>query len=381
MKKKVMYVVRPVEGGIREHLKVLIQYFKPSYDLVVVCPFRGVLIESFQGAGARIIPLEIREKLNPFRDFHQALCLARIIQKEKPDIIHLHGFKAGFLGRLSSLGFSKIPVVLTVHNYYAYPEKSLIPFYFFKKSEKLLSRRVSRIITVSDALKDNLTHTMGICDEKITRIYNGIDYVRFQDNGKKDREEKNDSYKVRLGIPPGVPLIGTAARMAPQKGLGIFLEAANIIIREGRSCLFLLAGDGPMKQELENRAKDLNLEERVIFPGKVEDIVGFLSCLDLFVLPSLSEGLSITLLEALAAEKPVVASRVGGVSEIVIDGITGGLVPPGDPVSLASKVIEFLDNPKQSKIMAIQGSQRVKDYFNLQDMVKRTDDLYKGLCR
>ncbi|UNC91470.1 glycosyltransferase family 4 protein [Candidatus Contubernalis alkaliaceticus] len=380
MKKKVMYVVRSVEGGIREHIKVLIQYLKPSYDLVVVCPLRGDLAESFEKTGARIIPLNISEKLNPFRDFPQVLYLARIIQKERPDIIHLHGFKAGFIGRLSSLGFSKIPVVLTVHNYYAYPEMSKIPLSYFKQAEKLLSRRVSRIITVSDALKENLTFTLGIDEKKITRIYNGIDYARLEGINKKSSEEKINTYKARLGIPLEAPLIGTAARMAPQKGLGIFLEAANNIIREGRSCLFLLAGDGPMMEQLKNRIRDLNLQGKVIFPGRVADISEFLACLDIFVLPSLSEGLSITLLEALAAEKPVVASRVGGVPEIVIDGITGGLVPPGDPVSLASKVLDFLDNPQKSKNMGIQGKLRVMDYFDIKDMVKRTEDLYKDLC-
>lgn len=374
MKKKIMYVVRPVEGGIREHIKVLVQYLNPFYELVVVCPPINNLLESFEKAGARIIPLNISGELNLLRDFSQALLLARIIKKEEPALIHLHGFKAGFLGRIASLGFSRVPVVLTVHNYYAHPDQSRIPFPCFQQAERVLSWRANRIITVSEALRRNLTDALGIGDEKITRIYNGIHYEHFRSNG-----DKGSLFKSRLGIPEGVPLIGTAARLAPQKGLGIFLEASRIIIDEGRPCLFLVAGEGPMKEELENRVKSLNLKESVLFPGRVDDIAEFLSCLDIFVLPSLSEGLSITLLEALAAEKPVVASRVGGIPEIVIDGVTGSLVPPGDPVSLAAKVMEHLDNPEHSKSMGIQGRHRVKDYFALEDMVKRTEELYKEL--
>lgn len=374
MKKKIMYVVRPVEGGIREHIKVLIQYLNTSYELVVVCPPIDKLQQIFEKVGARVIPLNISGKLDPFRDFSQALLLARTIKKESPDLIHLHGFKAGFLGRIASLGFPRIPVVLTVHNFYAHPDQSRIPFSCFQQVERVLSRRANGIIAVSEALKRNLTDTLGVEDGKIIRIYNGIHYESFRNNG-----EKGSSFKAELGIPEGVPLVGTAARLAPQKGLGIFLEASRIILDKGRPCIFLVAGEGPMKEELENRVNSLNLKGKVIFPGRVDNIAEFLSCLDIFILPSLSEGLSITLLEALAAEKPVVASRVGGVPEIVTDGVTGTLVPPGDPVSLASKVMEYLDNPEHSKNMGIRGSHRIKDNFTLENMVKRTEELYKEL--
>ena len=369
-----MFVVRPVDGGIREHIKELLRYLNTSYELVVACPPMENLIISFQREGARIVPVNISGNLDLLKDFHQVLLLARVIKKEKPDLIHLHGFKTGFLGRAAALGFPRIPLVLTVHNYYAHPEQSCIPFILFQLMEKVLSRRVNRIIAVSEALKKNLTGTLGIGEEKITKIYNGIQHEVYQNNG-----DGGTQFKTELGIPQGVPLVGTTARLAPQKGLETLLEAARITLDQGKDCFFLVAGEGPVKEELENQVNRLNLGENVLFLGRINNVAEFLSCLDIFVLPSISEGLSISLLEALAAKKPVVASRVGGIPEIVIDGVTGSLVPPGDPVSLASRIIENLDHPEHSALMGIQGSQRVKEYFNLEDMVKKTEKIYKEL--
>lgn len=374
MKKKIMYVVRPVDGGISEHVKELLRYLKTSYELVVVCPPQKNLIISFQGEGARIVSVNISGNFDPLRDIHQVLMLARVIKKEKPDLIHLHGFKTGFLGRAAALGFPRTPLVLTVHNYYAYPGQSRIPFLIFQTMEKVFSHRTNRVITVSEALKKNLTHSLGIQEEKIVKIYNGIQPENYQNN-----RDGGGQFKAALGLPQGIPLVGTTARLAPQKGLETLLEAARIILDQRDDCFFLVAGEGPMREKLEDMVNGLALRENVFFLGRINNIAEFLSSLDVFVLPSLTEGLSISLLEALAAKKPVVASRVGGIPEIIIDGVTGSLVPPGDPVSLASRVVEYLEHPERGALMGLQGCRRIEEYFDLEGMLTKTEELYKVL--
>jgi len=377
MKPKIMFLLRPVKGGVKEHVRLLIDNLSSFFNIVVVCPPEEELINILQRAGSHIITLDTGEDFKLTRDLRNVFVLDKIIRREKVKLLHLHGFKAGFLGRLASPLNYRVPVVLTVHNFVAHQEKTRLPLGFFYLAENILSRRTNRIITVSQTLKRNLVYEMGIKDNKILTIYNCICLLK---NNNEETSITGCGTIEKQGK-GRVPLVGTAARFAPQKGISDFIEAARIIQDKGLECKFMVAGDGPLRSELEEQVNYLELSEHVCFPGYITDMPGFLSALEVFVLPSRSEGLSITLLEALAAGKPVVATAAGGIPEIIRDEITGCLVPPGDPRFLANSVIDLLNNNMKRKKLAQKGKEFVCENFNLEKMIMETKKVYEELLK
>ena len=367
MKKRILHVLRPVEGGIKEHVKLLSEKLCPYYQVIIACPSGTNLAKVLEKRGIQFISFELIGDISPWSDFKNVLNLAKTLEKNKVDLLHLHGYKAGFVGRLASLLCRDIPVVLTLHNYRDYQQKSILPSFCFTSVEKILSRKTDIIITVSQALRKDLLNNLAIEERKVVNIYNGINYSDY--GNAQERLLKSEI------------LVGTAARLAPQKGIEDFLEAAKLVLQQKKNkrIKFFIAGEGPLREKLEKQAVKLGLKENVFFLGHVEDMPGYLSSLDIFVLPSRHEGLSITLLEALAARRPVVATKTGGIPEIVVHGVTGYLVPPAQPLPLAEGIERLNKDFKLRSSLALKGQKMVKENFGLEIMVERTRALYEKL--
>jgi glycosyltransferase involved in cell wall biosynthesis len=202
------------------------------------------------------------------------------------------------------------------------------------------------------------------------------------DEKRFSHSQKTLSARQALGIELGFPVLGTVSSLNPHKGHTYLLEAATKVLEIFPTAQFLLVGDGRMKEELEIKAQNLNLLSSIKFLGIRKDIPEILAVIDIFVLPSSSrEGLGISLLEAMAAEKPVVASDIGGIPEVVIDGETGFLVPPKNSHDLAGAIIELLKNPAKAALMGQQGRQRVKEKFTTQQMLENIDELYTSFLQ
>jgi len=173
--------------------------------------------------------------------------------------------------------------------------------------------------------------------------------------------------------------VGTVARLQPVKGVEYLIEAAKHVLESIPNTRFLIVGEGPQKAELIHKVHQLNLSSDVIFAGMRGDIPAILSALDLFVLPSLSEALGIAVIEALAAKVPVIATNVGGVTEIVEDGKTGLLVPPKDPLSLAKAILHTYSNGDEAISMAKAGERRVREVFDIAHLARKQAELYEKL--
>lgn len=231
---------------------------------------------------------------------------------------------------------------------------------------RLLATRVGAYIAVSQALANNLIRTFGVPSRKITVIRNAIPADRFTGHSEGH---------AAIDAPSHLPIVLTCARLDPQKGLCYLLEAAAHI----PDALFVLAGDGPERASLETLAHDLGISRRVRFLGYRQDIPALLACCDLFVLPSLYEGLPLSILEAMAAGKPVVATAIGGTDEAVLHGTTGVLVPPADAAALAGAIQTILAHPVLARAMGTAGKQRVAQQFSVEHMVERTTSVYDWL--
>ncbi|MFZ5639602.1 MAG: glycosyltransferase family 4 protein [Bacillota bacterium] len=372
---RVLHVIRPAEGGMKQHLLDLAGGLpQHGFTVAVAGPGDdcGGMKKDIEALGITYYQVDITGPLSPWQDLKCVYELNRLIKREKFDIVHCHGSKAGLVGRVAAWLAGTQVVIATVHNFVVYDEVSFLKRTVFTRGEKFLGRRTSGIITVSRALKEELADKFGVPGRKITAIYNGVDFTRF------NKEPDLTGLREALEIREGGAVVGTVARMAPQKGLSYFIEAIAILIREGSAGNFIIVGDGPLRPGLEDLARRLGISGRVIFPGFQPDILPFLKLFDVFVVPSVAEGLSITTIEAMAAGKAVIASNVGGLPELVKPGLNGLLVPPRDAGALAQAIKTLTGQPELYKKMGLAGQNMVTSEFSIDTMMSKTVDFYRS---
>jgi len=239
---------------------------------------------------------------------------------------------------------------------------------------KLMLPFFDRIIAISEMHNRYLIEYENMPGQKIEVVYNGVDLSRFDD--------PPDALflKRELGIPDHSKLVGILARLAPMKTHDIFLQSAALVSNDLPDIRFLIAGDGPERRKLEQLAQDLGIASKVHFLGWVEDVPQFLASLDVVALSSsYGETFPVAILEAMAAGKPVVATNVGSLKEMVVDGETGLLVAPKQPEKLAQALLRVLTEPSLSTRMGEAGRRRVEQNFTVERMIKRTESLFTDL--
>ena len=281
------------------------------------------------------------------------------------NLMHCHGYKSNFYGLFARP--RNIPIVATNHNWLA----SHWRLRAYRRFDSLLIRHFTRIIAVSeDVGKEMLSY--GVPKEKVRVIDNGIDLTRFNDavSPAAIREE--------FGINKGITIIGTVGNLGAEKGHVYLLQAARGIVSNDESVKFIFVGEGPLRAYLENEASKLGIRDHVIFTGFRTDIPDLLSTMDIFVLPSVIEGLPMVLLEAMAAEKAVVATRVGAISKVVHDG-NGILVEPRDVAGLQNAIIRLLASEEKRQKFASAGRATVRTHFSSERMSSEYIELYNEL--
>ncbi|MEW6274267.1 MAG: glycosyltransferase family 4 protein [Bacillota bacterium] len=373
-KVRIMYLIRPAAGGMKNHfLSLLNRLNQDLFEIIVACP-NGPLAEQIRNAGFRVVALPITGELSLLNDWKIICRLRKILQSEGITILHAHSAKAGFVGRAAAC-LARTPVIfMTVHNSIFYEDWPYWKKFLLTAAEHTLSKTTDLIITVSEALRQELISREGVNPGKIVTIHNGIESV-------PTRSAREHRHILRqLGLPPLGQVVGTVARLVPQKGISCFLKAAAMLVKDYR-VNFLIVGDGPLRRQLEHEAVALGLENRVVFTGERDDVPVILSALDIFVLPSLTEGFPLAILEALAAGRPVIATRVGGIPEIIADNHTGLLIKPGDPAELALAVAGLLTDRERTLSLARAGQLYVKEKFSAEQMVRRVEEEYLKILR
>jgi glycosyltransferase involved in cell wall biosynthesis len=308
----------------------------------------------------RAIPLEGSFHIQWFKTCFE------LIRAEKVVLIHAHEFSAIVYGWIVAR-LAGVPFVGTVHG----------KNYFWEKLRRRLAYRiVSRsgsLVTVSEDLKHFLISAVGLSEARIQVIYNGIESSASVSDGDVDR------CRTELDLKPGDPVIGAVGSLYPVKGHKYLLDAMPALIRQHQNVTLLLIGSGDLEAQLKEQAKRLGIEQRVRFLGLRGDIPRLLAVMDVFVLPSLSEGHSLALLEAMLAGRPVVASGVGGNSELVLEGETGILVPSKDPDALTEALHQLLDNRAMREAFGHRATRRVQQQFSARLMTDGYKRLYNDL--
>lgn len=302
---------------------------------VKLCVLRGrdELTKRFEEKGIDIRHLG-RNKFDPNTLFD----ILGIVKKADIKVIHAHGYGASNFGRMARI-FSKASVIVHAHD-----DDSKYPFHQ-KVADYLLSPFTDRAIAVSESVKEAAVTKRRIPGEKVFVLHNGIYLDTFSDPGK-ERVEKE---RIRLGIKPDHPVIGAVGRLGVEKGIRYLLQAAVKVLTVSPGTVFLLAGDGPLLEDLKNLSQRLGIGKNVVFAGYCQDVPAVLSIVDIVATPSLTEGSPLAVLEAMAMGKPIVASNVGGIKEILKDGETGLLVPSEDPSALAEKILHLIGNSQEAR--------------------------------
>ncbi|MCK5287283.1 MAG: glycosyltransferase family 4 protein [Thermodesulfovibrionia bacterium] len=325
----------------------------------------------------RVITIpQLKRDINPLSDIVALLRLYRLFRKEDFDIVHTHTAKAGALGRLAAR-FAGVPKIVHTshgHNFYGYfgPVRSKLVVMV----ERFISYFTDKINALTELEKQDLASYKVAQPAKIVVINSGLELDRYRKININAGEKRNE---LRVG--QDTILVGMIGRLEPVKGPEYFIEAARLITEKFPEVKFIVAGDGSLRSKLEFQCEKLHISDKLIFIGWREDIPEILSVLDILVMPSLNEAVGRILIEAGACGKPVVATRVGGIPEVVKDNQTGILVPPKDAYELARAVISLLEDKNKRQRMGETAKNWVDDKFSASRMVKGFSDLYDEMQR
>jgi len=323
---------------------------------------------------------ELGREISPLRDLVATLRLARLIRRERPDILHTHTAKAGTVGRVAALlaGRHRPPIVVhTFHGHvlrgYFGPVRSLV----FRLLERWLAGHTTALIAVSPQVRDDLVALRVAPPERFVVIRLGIE-LGERVAGAGDGRVESRRY---LGIPPDRFAVGWIGRMTAVKRTDDVLVAFKRLREDGVEAVLCMVGDGPDRPQLEQRAHELGIVRDTLFLGYQEDVAQFYAAFDALVLPSSIEGTPVSAIEALAAGRPVVATRVGGVPDVVEEGEDGFLVEPGATEELAERLAQLAADPELRERMGRAGRDRVLPRYAVPRLVDDVDRLYLSLLQ
>lgn len=298
--------------------------------------------------------------------------LLKLLKRERFDIVHTHLFLSSFLG-LTAAHLAGVPFCVMTRHYSDY-------MYLFGnclkiKVDRLCLRLCDRVIAVSNAVADVIKNRDKIDSAKICPIHNGIDLAKFL-----QQDESVEEAKRHFGL-DGFYIVGAVGSLQPRKGHSFLIKAVPVVLKRIPRAKFIIVGAGPLLDALKNEVRQRKLERHVLFWGYRDDIYRVMAMFDVFVHPSVEEGFGIAILEALAMGKPVVASSVGGIREIIHNHNTdyNHLVPPADPDRLSAAIINILNSRLNLQRVKAQGRKIIQERFSAKKMVDKYEQVYKDL--
>ncbi|HLD83112.1 MAG TPA: glycosyltransferase family 4 protein [Candidatus Omnitrophota bacterium] len=367
-----LYVITKLElGGAQKQLLSLLALLdKERFRPFLFTAQEGLLISEAQTISGLILKKSswLERPINPFKDFLALIEIYRFIKKNKIDLVHTHSSKAGILGRFAAR-LAKVKLIIhTVHGWSFNDYQPRLIRRLFICLERITTKFSHKIIVVSNYDKQKgLSNGIGE-EEKYRLIRYGIDADAFN--------IKDSGIRSEFGLSPQEPLVGMIACFKPQKAPLDFIKLASLVSQSLPKVKFLLVGDGILRPQVENLIKKFNLQGKVILSGWRRDIPQILSAMDVFVLTSLWEGLPISVLEAMAAAKPVAATDTGGIAEVIIEAKTGFLAAPGDMPKLSERLICLLQDENLRKLIAKNARIALSLDFLASNTAKRIQELY-----
>ncbi len=368
----ILFVIDGVEfGGGERVFFQLADGLKDRYKVFVATMPGRFFERELRGLGIKVFSVDMKRRLS-LKPINR---IREIIRNNEIDILHSQGARADFFariaGRKANVPHIVCTVAMPVEGFDVGPLRKMV----YRFTDWFSERYVDRFIVVSDSLKRALIEGRGIVAQGVIRIYNGIEVDQFHPGIQRN------NLRAEFKIPTDAPLIGAIGRMVWQKGFKYLLDAAPEIVRAVPDVRFLFVGDGPLKDKLKEKSEKLKVTDRLIFAGFRTDIKAILSTIDLLVVPSLLEGFPMVTLEAMAMAKPVIATNIDGITEQIITGQDGILVPPKDNGALARAIIKVLNDRESAKRMGLAAREKVEKHFSIEKMVNETEKVYLSLIK
>ena len=350
-------------GGSETQAVELARRLSRNHEVVLGClRAEGPLRERLQNSPVKVVEFHPKGGIDSLHGAYQLLRLATFLRKGRFDVVHTHDLWSNLMG-VPAAKLARVPVVISSQR-----DLSHLPWYSAKRRSWLRRiQRLSDIVVVNaEAIREQLIGADDLPAEKLRVIHNGVDVDMFA-AVSRSRDGSSDRKK-------SVVLVGNMG--SDVKGHRDLIAAAPTVIREFPDVHFVFVGDGTLREEFEAQVRELGIEESFAFLGRRGDVPEILASSDIGVLPSRAEGLPNALLEYMAAGLPVVVSNVGGNGEVVKDGVSGLLVPAGDPSRLADALLHYLRDPDFAHRLGNNGRERVRQEFSFESLVDRVEALY-----
>jgi glycosyltransferase involved in cell wall biosynthesis len=371
-KYKIAYVIDGLSMGGAERLMVpILKHLSRTEFDACVCALQSKdgnpMADEIRALGIPVDCLDIKH----LRDWKALPRLIMYLRANDVDLVHTQLEFANILGNISAK-YLHLSSVCTIH---------VMPSLAVKTKSKwhqklewfVLNHFCDHVISVSEEAKEYHLHISGASPGRISTIYNGIDLSNFS---SLDRELERAAVRAELGIPSDANLLTTVAVLRPQKGIQYMIRTLSAVLASNPNTYYLVVGNGSHRDVLIEESNKCGVSDRVIFPGMRQDVPRLLTASDVFVLPTLTEALPTVLAEAMAAKLPIISSRVGGVPEMIANGVNGCLVEPEDAEGLAQACNDLLANPEKRAAMSAEGWRIVNQNFNIEKQVDQLEALY-----
>ncbi len=369
-------------GGPSIHVILLTARLDPArFESTLLIGQEGIregnMFDFAERHGVRPIKISsLGRAISPWNDLVSTLQLWRYMRTRRPHIVHTHTSKAGFSGRIAAR-MAGVPVV--VHTFHGHVFKG----YFgpgmtkcFILLERILAHSTDRIIAISERLRDELIENRIAAPEKLEVIPLGLDLAPFL-----AVRGRSGVLRARMNLSSGDPLIGIVGRLVAVKDHATFLRAAATAVMTRNDLKFAVIGDGELRAGLEKLTDSLGLSGRVFFTGWEKDLPPVYADLDLVALSSRNEGTPVSIIEASAAGKPVVATHVGGVPDMIIDGWNGLLVPPEDPEALSASMLRMIAQPEMASTFARRSREKIRNTYGVERLISDVESIYTRLLK
>lgn len=379
-KKTILYLITQSEwGGAQRYVFDLAKSLKGEYNVLVAFGEQGEsgeLAEKLKSENIKFFTLKnLKRSIIPAADLLSLLEIRKLIKKIKPEIVHLNSSKVSILGSLACV-FLKSKVIYTAHGWVFNEPLPNWQKLFYKYAEKITALRKDKIICVSNfdynlALTERITSS-----KKIIAINNGIADTNLLERQAAREKLQSNKNNILFNIKDDDIVIGSIGNLYRTKGYEFLINAAKIMENYKKNLKFIIVGDGSEKQELASLIKQLNLSSSVLLAGRINDSAKLLKAFDIYICSSVKEGLSYTIIEAMSAGLPIIATKVGGNEELITDNQEGLIIRPANSEELAKAIIKLLNDSDLAKRFGVAAQLKSKNYFTEEKMIQQTKALY-----
>ena len=370
-RKKIVHIAQSA-GGVAEYLYMFLKNWKnEDYEnILIVSQDYEEQLERFKPYTSNIYIVPMVREIEAKNDIKAVLKVRKILKQITPDIVYLHSSKAGAIGRIALAFNFKVKILYNAHGWYFNAQISDKKKKMFAIIEKILAIKTNKIINISKSEYESALKYKIAPEKKMCIIENGIDFTKFENNDKY-REETRKKYHIANNE----VVIGVVGRLTEQKDPMTMIKAFELVHKENNNTKLMYVGSGELEEEVKRYAKEKNILDKVIITGWVNNVEQYIPAFDIAVLPSKWEGFGLVIIEYMACDKPIVASNVGGIADIIRNKENGLLCKPDNDKEIYKKIIYMINNEEFAKEI-IDKNIKYRMEYDIGQLIKKYDELF-----